>query len=64
MLERVRRAVAAQPIAGLDVTLTAGLALASGDRSAAALYLAADRALYAAKAQGRDRVLSEPAPIA
>jgi diguanylate cyclase (GGDEF)-like protein len=61
--ERLRAAVAAQPIshqgAALAVTTSVGVACypdhAAGDQ---ALVQAADRALYAAKRAGRDRVRS------
>lgn len=57
--ERVRRAVAAAPVAGLPVTVSAGVAVTRGDAGTlAALLRDADRALYAAKAAGRDRVLA------
>lgn len=57
VLERVRASVGGRPLAGVPVTVTAGLAVASrASSSAAVLYRAADRALYVAKAQGRDRI--------
>ncbi len=56
--ERVRRAVAAEPLAGLPVTVSAGVvAAAADDEPLGDLLRRADAALYAAKAAGRDRVL-------
>ena len=65
--ERIRLAVADAPIATrrgpLSVTLSAGVAvLGPEDRDLAALFDAADAALYAAKTGGRNRVAVAPAP--
>jgi diguanylate cyclase (GGDEF)-like protein len=50
--ERLRAAVAAQPIAELRVTASFGVA----DTAADDLFAAADGALYRAKAAGKNRV--------
>jgi diguanylate cyclase (GGDEF)-like protein len=68
--ERLRRAVQAQPIVigegkPLEVTVSVGLAASRpGFTDASAIISAADKALYLAKANGRNRVevTSEPAP--
>lgn len=64
--ERLRRAIAAQPIltqAGpLDVTISVGVAhLAVVDEDLDDLLARADAALYRAKQHGRNRVVTEPA---
>jgi diguanylate cyclase (GGDEF)-like protein len=64
--ERIRLAVAEAPIdtrrGPLPVTLSAGVAvLGAGTRDLAALFDAADAALYAAKTAGRNRVAVAPA---
>ena len=57
--ERIRRAVAAEPLAGLPVTISAGVASARGsDVDLVELIGRADQALYRAKANGRDLVCS------
>jgi diguanylate cyclase (GGDEF)-like protein len=59
--ERLRREFAAMDFDGFDahVTVSAGVAMASETgRSLAALLATADRALYRAKAEGRNRVAS------
>lgn len=59
--ERIRLAVAAQPLAGLRVTISAGVVDATGrEETLAGLLRASDAALYAAKAAGRDRVVAAP----
>jgi len=66
LAERVRRGLAAAPIdLGADrrhqVTVSIGVAvLRAGSTDPDELILAADRALYAAKNSGRDRVVSAP----
>jgi diguanylate cyclase (GGDEF)-like protein len=54
--ERIRAAVAAIPLATRPVTVSIGVAVTEGGTSAELLVEAADRALYAAKAEGRNRV--------
>ena len=56
--ERIRTAVAAGPLAGLPVTVSAGVVSSTGtDLTLAETLRAADAALYAAKDAGRDRVV-------
>lgn len=68
--ERIRSAVAAQPFeregASVAATISAGVAALDGsDDSLERVILRADRALYAAKAQGRNRsMIYEPPPTA
>ena len=55
--ERLRRAVAAEPLDGLAVTISAGVASGRGaELELLELVARADEALYAAKAAGRDLV--------
>ena len=62
--ERVRSAVSASPLAGLPVTVSAGVASAHGSEvDLATLIEAADRGLYAAKDAGRNRVCPAPSTI-
>lgn len=63
LAERVREAVRAADPGGVEVTVSIGVATASGDAvKFEALFKRADRALYEAKAAGRDRVgADEPA---
>ncbi len=56
--ERLRAAVAATPVGGRAVTVSAGVAASAAGCSVEVLVEAADRALYAAKTGGRDRVAS------
>ena len=67
--ERVRSAVASIPLVFETVpvlaTVSAGIAaLSEADRHMGELFAAADRALYRAKAKGRNRVESARAPLA
>ena len=58
--ERIRKAIAAMPVAAGDVrlmvTASVGLALWNGKETAEEFYRRADRQLYEAKRQGRNRV--------
>ena len=60
--EMLRAAVAAEPIVGLDLTVSIGVAASA--RGTAfdwdEVFARADAALYRAKADGRDRVAVEP----
>jgi diguanylate cyclase (GGDEF)-like protein/PAS domain S-box-containing protein len=62
--ERLRRAVASRPVEGpegaIRVTLSLGAAQLRPSESLSELLGRADRALYAAKRAGRDRVAAEP----
>ena len=64
VVERARSAVTAKPLeageTALDVTISAGVAWATGKVEAAALIQAADEALYRAKEAGRNRVEGQP----
>ncbi|WP_336026604.1 GGDEF domain-containing protein [Geodermatophilus sp. FMUSA9-8] len=57
--ERLRSSIGTSPLAGLHITLSVGVASARGDAvDLSDLLSRADRALYSAKATGRDRVCS------
>lgn len=57
--ERIRSAVAAAPVAGLPVTLSAGtVSAAGGGQTLGELLRDCDAALYAAKDAGRNRVVA------
>ncbi|GAA4738608.1 hypothetical protein GCM10023328_19350 [Modestobacter marinus] len=57
--ERMRLAVSAEPLAGLPVTISSGVVVATGgDGTLGGLLRSCDAALYAAKAAGRDRVVA------
>ncbi len=63
MAERLRREFATMQFPGLEenATVSVGVAMASeAGRSLTALLATADRALYRAKADGRNRVASAP----
>lgn len=66
--ERLRRAIEAAPFAlprtdrRLALTVSIGVAVSEGGCEAAALITGADRALYAAKAEGRNRIAIDSAP--
>jgi diguanylate cyclase (GGDEF)-like protein len=63
LAERVRGEFARMPLAGLAInaTVSAGVAMASeASRTLSVLLVAADRALYRAKADGRNRVTPAP----
>jgi len=59
--ERLRAAIAETPIetraGGVPVTVSIGVAVSAGDTTVDQILAAADRALYEAKAQGRNRVV-------
>jgi diguanylate cyclase (GGDEF)-like protein len=58
LAEKLRRAIAAEPIAGRTVTMSFGVAVSgAGGFDVDTQYRRADDALYAAKAAGRDRVI-------
>jgi diguanylate cyclase (GGDEF)-like protein len=66
--ERLRHAVDAQPVCidgrSIDVTVSLGLAIRDRGSDARALIGAADRALYAAKAAGRNQVKAAAGAVA
>ncbi|MBJ7332343.1 MAG: GGDEF domain-containing protein, partial [Solirubrobacteraceae bacterium] len=64
--EELRCAVRAEPVAGVDVTVSVGVAISETDRpfSFEQVFDAADEALYAAKDAGRDRVCVAGQPVA
>lgn len=55
LAERVRRLVGAEPLEGLAITVSLGVATRLPGESAEALMARADEALYAAKRAGRNR---------
>lgn len=60
--EKIRHAVKASEIGGLEVSVSVGVATVSGDAdSLDKLFALADQRLYAAKSSGRDRVVGEGA---
>lgn len=62
--ERLRGAVAAEPIDGLPLTISIGVALSCGQQTDfEALFTSADAALYRAKGAGRDRVVVATTPL-
>ena len=64
LAERIRRAASQTPCAGRDVTLSLGVAQCRADDTIDSVVQRADRALYAAKAGGRNRVCLEEPPAA
>jgi diguanylate cyclase (GGDEF)-like protein len=61
--ENLRRAVAAEAVAGISVTMSFGVAAAEpGTFDYAETFAAADAALYEAKARGRDQVVGASTP--
>jgi diguanylate cyclase (GGDEF)-like protein len=61
LAEKLRDAIRVEPIAGQQVTMSFGVAVSgAGGFSLDAQYARADAALYAAKAEGRDRVVLSP----
>jgi diguanylate cyclase (GGDEF)-like protein len=63
--ERMRRAVERSRPAGQEITISLGVAAATGeDVDYDRLFAAADEALYAAKDEGRNRVVTRPLPSA
>ena len=63
--ERLRASVAAEPIVGLQITISVGVASSAPGTSFVwdDVFARADAALYRAKADGRDRVITEgPVP--
>jgi diguanylate cyclase (GGDEF)-like protein len=64
LAEELRAAVAAEPAAGVRVTMSFGVANSTGPAlKREPLLDAADAALYEAKASGRDRVVTAVAPV-
>jgi two-component system cell cycle response regulator len=65
--ERIRRRIAGEPFAieqgakAIDVTLSIGLAALGPNDIAATILKRADQALYRAKRDGRNRVVSDAA---
>ena len=64
LADRIRRAAADQECAGRRITLSLGVAQCRLDDTIDSLIQRADRALYAAKAGGRNRVCLEDDPVA
>ena len=62
--EQLRAAIAATPLAGVGVTMSFGVAGSDGEGfDGPAVLAAADAALYAAKAAGRDRVVADDTAV-
>jgi diguanylate cyclase (GGDEF)-like protein len=57
LAERIRHAVENMPLAGIGgITASVGVAVLGNDYSFDAMFAAADRRLYSAKASGRNTV--------
>ncbi len=63
LAERCRRALAEEPVAGLGITATLGVAEFAPEDDRESLLARADRQLYAGKAAGRNRVVPPPDPL-
>ena len=63
LAERCRRALAEEPVAGLGITATLGVAEFTPEDDRDSLLARADRQLYAGKAAGRNRVVPPPDPL-
>jgi diguanylate cyclase (GGDEF)-like protein len=64
LAEQLRAAIAAEPAAGVWVTMSFGIAASAGPGLERERLLdEADTALYAAKARGRDQVVAIPQPV-
>ncbi len=63
LAERCRRALAEEPVAGLGITATLGVAEFTPEDDRESLLARADRQLYAGKAAGRNRVVPPPDPL-
>jgi diguanylate cyclase (GGDEF)-like protein len=64
LAEELRATCAGEPLAGNAVTLSAGVAEATGDDDRESWMRRGDRALYAAKSAGRDRVVRADESVA
>ncbi|MCC5858539.1 MAG: GGDEF domain-containing protein [Ectothiorhodospiraceae bacterium] len=62
LAEACRRAVGAQPVAGIPVTATFGVAQLEGEETIEKLLARADAMLYRGKADGRNRVVVQNPP--
>ena len=62
LASRLHHDIQSEPVAGLDVTISIGVACYRDGDSIAAILSRADEALYRAKAAGRNRVMIEEEP--